>query len=930
LKINLVTSILMLHIILLASVGQVNAQESGKIFGKITDKKTGETLIGLSVKIAGTTSGVSTNVNGQYVLAGLNPGKYTLVFSYIGYQSKQITDIDVASGKTTTLDIVMDEALTQNLKEVVITASAKQESTNTLYAQQKNSSRISDGVSAESIKKSPDKNTADVLKRVSGATIQDNKFVIVRGLSDRYNSATLDNGALPSSEPNRKAFSFDIVPSNMIDNIVISKTATPDMSGDFAGGAVQILTKDIPDQNFISYGVGYSYNSQSTFKDFKGTEKTFGDYAGFKASRNLPSNFPKTAAVVNGLTTQQSISAIKSLNNDFQVYNTTALPGQNYQLSFGRVKDFEKTANRFGAIFSLSYRNSQITNPEVQKELFNQFKYVDQTYKFSTSLGVLANFAYFFGKSKITLKNVLNRIQDDQYVYRSGSNLNTSTFNKFFAFDLIQKTLLKSTLDGEHQLGESKTKLKWTLGFSDIINNQPDQRKISYYINQTDINDPTKHYAANILGIGKENTRLFSNLNEAIFSGEVSLSLPLSKESNKGTFKTGLSSVYRNRTFDVRFLGLVLPVNANNADLIRERSLSTIFGSDLINQGVYKLDEIGNSADRYTSNSATNSAYAMLDNKFGEKLRVVWGLRAEQFNLNLQTFDPTIPAVSQSQFDLLPSANFTYTLTEKTNLRASIYKTVARPEFRELSPFAYYDYEQLAIQFGNPNLKRTQILNADLRFESYPAAGQIFSISAFYKKFTNAIETTFYDVNSTPDISYSNAEKATTYGLEFEFRKTLDFITSGKVFKNTTFYSNISIIHSAVNFAGDQNPFTAGRPLIGQSPYVINAGLQHSTLTNNLSLNLLYNRIGRRIYRVGGTVYPSVWEDPRNVLDFQVGYKVFKAKGEFKLNAGDILNEQSVFYFDRNTNKKYTQFIDDEISKTKLGTTISLSFNYSF
>ena len=250
----------MLAIVVLASAIQVKAQESGKIFGKITDKKTGETLIGLSVKISGTTSGVSTNVNGQYVLAGLKPGKYTLLFSYIGYQSKQITDIEVLTGKTTTLDIVMDEALTQNLKEVVITASAKQESTNTLYAQQKNSSRISDGVSAESIKKSPDKNTADVLKRVSGATIQDNKFVIVRGLSDRYNSATLDNGALPSSEPNRKAFSFDIVPSNMIDNIVISKTATPDMSGDFAGGAVQILTKDIPDQNFLNYGVGYSYN----------------------------------------------------------------------------------------------------------------------------------------------------------------------------------------------------------------------------------------------------------------------------------------------------------------------------------------------------------------------------------------------------------------------------------------------------------------------------------------------------------------------------------------------------------------------------------------------------------------------------------------------------------------------------------------------
>ena len=921
----------MLAIVMIATAIQVKAQESGKIFGKITDKKTGETLIGLSVKIAGTTSGVSTNVNGQYVLAGLKPGKYTLLFSYIGYQSKQITDIEVASGKTTTLDIVMDEALTQNLKEVVITASAKQESTNTLYAQQKNSSRISDGVSAESIKKSPDKNTADVLKRVSGATIQDNKFVIVRGLSDRYNSATLDNGALPSSEPNRKAFSFDIVPSNMIDNIVISKTATPDMSGDFAGGAVQILTKDIPDQNFLTYGVGYSYNSQSTFKDFKGNEKTAADYLGFNTTRNLPLNFPSTSSIYNKtLSSTQEIAAIRSLNNDYAVVNSTAFLGQNYQFTVGRVKDYEKSGNRLGAIISLSYRNAQNVNPEISRNLAGEFDFKDQTYKFSTTVGGLANFSYLFGNNKITLKNIYNRIQDDQYLSRSGLNFGQANATKFFAFDLIQKTLLKSSLEGEHKFGESKTKLKWALGYSNVINNQPDQRKISYIINQADINNPNVNYSANITSLDRTNSRLFSNLTEDIFNGEVNLSFPLSTKASKGSFKTGFSSIYRNRNFDVRFIGLILPSFTPNANDIRQRSLGTVFGNDLINQGIYELDEIGNSADRYNSTSMVNAGYFMLDNQLAEKLRMVWGLRAEQFNLSLETFDPLEPKVERNQLDLLPSLNLTLGLTEKSNLRASVYQTVARPEFRELAPFAYFDYEQAAVQKGNPNLKRTQILNADLRFETYPAAGQIFSISAFYKKFTNAIEATFFDVNSTPDISYSNADKATTYGFELEFRKNLKFLADRAFFERTTFYTNVSIIHSEVNFAGNLNPNSAGRPLIGQSPYVVNAGLQHSTLNNKLNFNLLYNRVGRRIFRVGGTTFPNVWEDPRDVLDFQIGVKTFKTKGEFKLNVGDILNQRSVFYFDRNDNKKYTQFVDDEIFKTKLGTNVSLSFNYSF
>ncbi len=922
----------MLAIVMVATAIQVKAQESGKIFGKITDKKTGETLIGLSVKISGTTSGVSTNVNGQYVLAGLKPGKYTLLFSYIGYQTKQITDIEVLTSKTTTLDIVMDEALTQNLKEVVITASAKQESTNTLYAQQKNSSRISDGVSAESIKKSPDKNTADVLKRVSGATIQDNKFVIVRGLSDRYNSATLDNGALPSSEPNRKAFSFDIVPSNMIDNIVISKTATPDMSGDFAGGAVQILTKDIPDQNFLSYGVGYSYNSQSTFKDFKGNEKTAADYLGFNNTRNLPANFPSRTSISNIPNGQniQNIAAIRSLNNDYAVFNSTAFLGQNYQFTVGRVKDYEKSGNRLGAIISLSYRNAQNVNPEISRNLAGEFDYKDQTYKFSTTVGGLANFSYLFGNNKITLKNIYNRIQDDQYLSRSGLNFGQSNATKFFAFDFIQKTLLKSSLEGEHKFGESKTKLKWVLGYSNVINNQPDQRKISYIKNQADINNPNVNYSATITSLDRTNSRLFSNLTEDIFNGEVNLSFPLSKKANKGSLKTGFSSIYRNRNFDVRFIGLTLNSFDPNANAIRERSLGTVFGNDLINQGLYKLDEIPNDADRYISNSMVNAGYFMLDNQLAEKLRVVWGLRAEQFNLELETFDPLKPKVKRNQLDLLPSLNLTLGLTEKSNLRASIYQTVARPEFRELAPFSYYDYEQSAVQKGNQDLKRTQILNADLRFETYPAAGQIFSISAFYKKFTNAIEATFYDVNSTPDISYSNAAKATTFGFELEFRKNLKFLSDRAFFERTTFYTNVSIIHSEVNFAGDQNPNSAGRPLIGQSPYVVNAGLQHSTLNNKLNFNLLYNRVGRRIFRVGGTTFPNVWEDPRDVLDFQIGIKTFKSKGEFKLNLGDILNQRSVFYFDRNSNKKYTQFVDDEIYKTKLGTNVSLSFNYSF
>ncbi|MBY0244724.1 MAG: TonB-dependent receptor [Sphingobacteriaceae bacterium] len=908
------------------------AQSTGKISGTVTDKKTGETLVGVSVRIAGTKTGMSTGIDGKYSLNGLSTGKYTIEVSYIGYSTKSISEVEVTGKNNTILNVVLEEPSSQSLKEVVVRATAKQESVNTLYAQQKNSSRISDGISAEAIKKSPDKNTAEIMKRVSGVTVQDNKFVIIRGLSDRYNTATLDNGSLPSTEANRKAFSFDIVPSNMVDNIIISKTATPDMSGDFAGGSVQILTKDIPDQDFFSFGLGYGYNTQSTFKNFKGNERNTASYFGLDNSRNLPSNFPTTNQILNNtLTNDQSIAAMKSLNNDFAVKNSNAFLGQNYQASIGKVKTFENSTSKLGAIFSLSYRNSQIVNPEIYRELQEQFNFTDQTYKFSTNLGALANVGYVFGNHKITFKNIYNRIQDDQYLERTGESLNNNNFNKFYTFDVVQKTLFKTTLNGDHKLGSNKSKIQWTLGYSDVVNNQPDQRKVSYQVNKVDLN--VLPYLANIKDISRENTRFFSNLTEGIFTGDVNFSLPVDILKSKNIFKVGLNSTFRDRKFDVRFLGLTLVNDLNNPsafDLTRQRPLETLFGNDLIDKNSYKLNEIGNDADRYTSTSSVNSAYAMLDTKITQNARLVWGVRAEQFNLDLQTLDLNTPKVSRAELNILPSFNFTYNINEKSNFRASYSHTIARPEFRELSPFAYFDYEQNAVQRGNADLKTTQIQNVDLRYEIYPSAGQIISFSLFYKKFKNAIETTFYDVNSTPDISYSNAENANTYGAEIEFRKKLNFISENPIFANSTFYTNLSVIHSAVVFGTDTHPISSGRPLMGQSPYVINGGLQHTTLNNRLNFNLLYNRIGRRIFRVAGSVYPSVWEAPRDVFDFQIGLKLLKNKGEIKFNAADILNQNSVFYFDRNGDKDYTPGTDDSISRTRFGSNYSLAFSYSF
>ncbi|RZL61987.1 MAG: TonB-dependent receptor, partial [Pedobacter sp.] len=299
----------------------VFAQGTGKISGTVSDKKTGETLIGVSVKIAGTTKAVGTDVEGRYVIGGLAAGKYTLEVSYISYAKKNITDIEVKDGVATSVNVILEEA-SATLNQVVITASFKQESVNTLYASQKNSASISDGISADVIRKSPDRNTGEILKRVSGTSVQDNKFIVVRGLSDRYNNAMLNNAPLPSTEADRKTFSFDVIPSAMVDNIVISKTATPDLPGDFAGGAIQVKTKDFPDKRVFELGYGVSYNTISTFNDFYGNSRPVEDYTTFGTAKyELPSSFPSTREkFVNSSPTAQAEFS-KRFNNTWGIKN---------------------------------------------------------------------------------------------------------------------------------------------------------------------------------------------------------------------------------------------------------------------------------------------------------------------------------------------------------------------------------------------------------------------------------------------------------------------------------------------------------------------------------------------------------------------------------------------------------------------------------
>ncbi len=905
---------------------------AGKITGKVTDEKNGETIIGAVITIKGTTLGTVTDIDGNFELTVEN-GNYTLEVKYIGFQAKEVADVVVSDNSPATVNIVLSGAKATELKDVVIRSSLKKENINALYVMQKNAAAISDGISADVIKKSPDRSTGEVLKRVSGTTIQDNKFVVVRGLSDRYNIALVDNSILPSTEPNRKAFSFDIIPAAMIDNIIISKAATPDLPGDFSGGSINILTKEVPENNFNSITIGGSYNTASTSKKFQSGYRTSTDFLGFDdGSRQLSANFPTSKKVQSGLSKKESISALSMLNNDYTVKTHNALPGMNLQGALGRIYKM-KNGNKLGFTGAVTYSHSELTKSNLIRQ-YDGFNYVDNVYTYSTNLGALLNAAYYVGGSKISFKSLYNRIFDDNFLYREGSNNSSSSDVRYYAFDLVQKSLLKTSLEGDHRIGKGQSKFGWLASYNLVTNNQPDQRKVSY--SKFGPND----FLADNTTLGKANNRLFGDLNEKIINGSAYYTVPFTIFGDKSSLKAGVFEQYRSREFNNRYIGAVLNLTSGATETDRMRPISTLYGKDLMESGAYKLDEITGPGDEYTATANTAAAYVMLDNKFTEKIRAVWGARYESYSLNLQAGDKT--NVQPVWNDFLPSVNFSYSLNSKSNLRASYFRSVARPELREVAPLSYYDYELNATMQGNTSLVRSQINNVDLRYEIFPGAGEILSASVFYKQFNNTLENNVNGQNSSYEISPMNYKGARNIGFEVEVRKNMGFISKNSFLKDVSFYANFAYINSQVQL--DTIAFANGhqyntRPLSGQSPYMINTSLSYSAMEGKLNFNVLYNRIGDRIFLIGQGRFGNVIESARNLFDFQASYNLSK-KSEIRFTIKDIFNSPVRLYFDQDGSGKFEKQnissgnIDPSkdwiYSEYRPGSTFTLAYTYKF
>ncbi len=891
--------------------------QKGGVKGTISDSKTQELLIGANILIQGTDLGTSTDLDGSYLLANINPGDYNLVFSYTSYKT-QIVRISVIKDEVVELAIKLEEESIV-LEGVTVTATRKSDSEVSMISSIKMSNLVVSGVSSQQISKSQDRDASEVVRRIPGVTIRDGRFVIVRGLIERYNSVWLNNAGTPSSEADVRAFSFDVIPSNAIDRILIFKTPAPELPADFAGAAIQIFTKSNADENGISFSYTTGYNNQATFnKNFENYSGSKTDWLGFdNGLRNLPANYPQDKNAMATLAdnpndaSKQLINTIgKSFNKNWTTFNNAPIPNQS--LNFSYSKRFLIGKVSVGNLTSLNYNNSNTffnaskfayDGYDVKNEVpFYRHQFMDTRSTNNVRFGALMNWLFIFGKNqKIEFRNILNQSGEKYTNSRAG-------IDNGYSLSLLQKELFYQSrltysgqLSGTHNFDNDLTKFDWTVAYSIANRDQPDTRRITSSLSL----DAEKNQPYSYEFTRDPDPRLFGRLYLENAENILTANLNLNKTiEGKGAFrpqiKAGLYAENKQRTFNARNIAFVR--SGTPAPDLFTNTIENIFNDSNINyQKGIRVAEKTAASDSYDAVNKLLAGYVAFNLPVQNKLNVYAGLRAEHNNQTLQIASSNEPVYKNVKTDFFPSLNSTFNFNDKNLLRLAFGRSVNRPEFREIAPFVYYDFEQVANIYGNTSLKNAYVQNVDLRYEWYPSSGETVTFGGFYKQFSNTIEAQMRQYGSDISYEYVNTKSARSIGAELDVRKSLKSFEDNNSFsflKDFVLVLNASIIGSQVitDSPTERNPV---RVMQGQSPYIINTGIYYQNAKSSFNLSILYNRIGKRIVFIGDLENPHIWEMPRNSLDFtiikQVG-KYIQLKGGVR----DILNNKTnwVQYFD--------------------------------
>ncbi|MDR2413455.1 MAG: TonB-dependent receptor [Odoribacteraceae bacterium] len=941
--------------------------QGGSLAGTVLDDS-GSPVAGAAVTVinasTGSTSHVpgstitATDAAGRYALHSVPVGSFTVQFSCLSRETLRVENVQITAGRTTPLDVVLKESV-QQLSDVVITASYSRASATGLYARQQRLAAISDGMSADLIKKTADNNVAQVLKRVVGVTLDNDKYVNIRGMGERYNNVQLNGASMPSTEPNRRNFSFDVIPTGLVDNVTISKTFTPDLPGEFSGGLVEVNTLTAPSERFVTVTVGSGINTMTTGKAFYSNTRFAGDWLfGDVDGREWYSGY---------LAEQMEENAAKAARmNTYGLRRYTGQPLQNYGVTAGVPTRVGRGS--LGIIAALTYRHEENTEEILEGNMvtwdyiFHPGGQNSWRWKSATSTGGVFNAGWKMPDHEINWRNLFNNrfshTNQHRYIFKYYEGFPTVEFYS----TPLQARLWQTQLDGKHELFGGRLVATWNVSYNDVTRTNPDDRvdvghiygvaaDSSVLVDWGQITLSSNQYSISLGHV------MYSHLHEVNKNAGVNLELPLVVRGNRQSLKAGYLGTFREARFEQRYMTPRVKQGAYSRNV--SRPLEELYAPERFEQGelVYMASGVnGPTSDGYDGTRDVHAGYLMGNFSFFKRLRLIAGARVENTDMLVNSLDgggggryARYDTIKQS--DWLPSATLVYSIRPGLNLRASYNKTLVRVDFRELSNNQYFSVDDRVTVEQWVKLEQGYTKNHDARVEWYPRAGEVVSAGYFYKKFIHPVEM-MLRVSADQQNRYHipvNLEEAMARGVEVNWRKSFDFLDAiAPAFRDLYFSGNFTwldnhVVFNPINLPGWAQVDIGGvvkrdRPMMGLSPYLVNLGLAYDGPVVGAAVN--YNRLGRKLVVAGANDYEDQYENPRDVLDLQLSTRLLKHRLMLKLNASDILNQDVIIYWNRtpredsfvdNTsgNMDYDEG-DSAMSRVRKGVNVTLTLGYSF
>lgn len=867
----------------------------GSIAGRVVSESRGSAVAGARVIVTGQNLSAETDAEGRFAIADVAPGTYSLFLYHGSYDPLTLEGVAVAAGRNVSPRLPLpDKALRGEAVRITGTAGRAGEA-GLLFAR-KNAPSVSDGISAQQISKTPDGDAAAALKRVTGISVGGDGMVYVRGLGERYVNMQLNGMTVSSPNPEKRVVPLDMFPTRLLENLTVSKTFTADQPAEFAGGSLQLRTRDYPEKRLVEFSATMGYEPGTTFGKYLTYKGGSLDWLGVEdGSRALPDVIPaeffdhRTPNLGATETERQARQRLmlQALPNVWTPYGATAPLNQSYGVTLGNripLAGDKVMGWLLGASYGTKWSVDEELNGRINVDANGENasyrdRYEKEVGTHEVQWGTLATATYQDGERHKLRTNILvNRNWEDQ----ATRILEQSTEDTAMIFELAnsRQTLFNGQLEGVHTVRDDGTKLSWVASATSATRHEPDQR-ISKYLRmkaEAPLYDPV--FPWSVAATSGFQERYWFDLEETGGGGKAEIEVPVEGFGMRtgSRARVGAFGFLKSREYTARRLSYSPGAAIQEAPEKYGRPYEDFLG--LLNGAAdsgYVTNRNQNEKDNYSVDDLQWATHAQVDAVWNDSWRVIAGLRMAGARVEGEARSPEdklspserAAAVCRSaqcvvpfgydRVALLPAVSAVYAVTDAQNVRASWTRTFSYPEYREMSPMLFFSYQEGLETVGNIDLKPTDIYNYDLRWEWYAGVSDLVAVSGFYKDFRNPVEISIRQNGSNDRAEYVNAAQAELWGAEVEARTGLGRFH--EVLDPVSLTANYTRIHSEVS--GQRR-----RAMQGQSPYLLNVILFIEAFEGKTQMSLLYNRFGRRIAKVGAGGFPDVYEEARESLEY--------------------------------------------------------------